>query len=141
MRNYVSPVIFDNDELTEGVYASGSGTSETCWTIDYTVPQKWNGQAKVFEIKCEHSKSVWHESKGTVIYLMFNSPVVSAYAENSTDYKVEVSGSIVKIERDLFADAFNSGDKVTFKLFVSASSQSSTELLDIMNKSISCIHN
>ena len=33
MNKYVSPVIFDNDELAEGVYATGSGADPDCWNI------------------------------------------------------------------------------------------------------------
>ena len=33
MKNYVSPVIFDNEELAEGVYATGSGGGAGCWKV------------------------------------------------------------------------------------------------------------
>lgn len=139
MKGYESPIIYDNEELAEGVYASGSGSGD-CWTIDYTVPQAWNGTAKVFEIKCKHSRSVFHSSQGTIITLMFDQPIVSAYCENSTDYKVEISGATVKLERNLYADAFFSGDDVTFKLFVNTGSKESTEVVNILSKSIQCKH-
>ena len=140
MKSYESPIIYDNDELAEGIYATGSGGAGDCWTIDYTVPQAWNGTAKVFELKCKHSKSVYHNSHGTVITLVFDQPIVSAYPENSNDYKVEISGSTVKLERNLYADAFFSGDDVTFKLFVNTGSKESTEIVNILSKSIQCKH-
>ena len=34
MSGYVSPMILDNDDLAEGVYATGSGgTGADCWTV------------------------------------------------------------------------------------------------------------
>ena len=138
--DYVKPAIFDLEELAEPVYATGSGGGD-CWTIDYTVTQPWNGQAKVIEIKASHTRAVEHQSNGTVITLMFDRPILGAYAENATDYKVETSGSIVKITRQLYANAFFSGDEVTFKLFVNGKDQDDTIAANIINKSISCIHN
>ena len=44
MKNYESPVIYDNEELAEGVYATGSGGGEAtdCWV--YTME---NGQQEL----------------------------------------------------------------------------------------------
>ena len=137
--DYVSPVVVDVEDMSEGVYLTGSGSGD-CWTIDYTVPQEWNGQAKVIEIHCKHSASVYHGSKGTIINLTFNQPLTNAYAENSTNFAVSFAGTAVKIERTLYADAFYSGDDVTFKLFVSAGSEDKTKLLSIVGKSIECIY-
>lgn len=139
--DYVSPAIFDLDELAEGVYASGSGSAGDCWTLTYEVPQAWNGQGKVFEMKASHTKRVAHESTGTVITLFFDRPVLNAWCENSTNFRVETSGTMVKITRELYADAFFSGDEVTFKLFISCKDQDDTVACSIINKTISCIHN
>ena len=54
MKGYESPIIYDNENLTEGIYATGSGEND-CWTINYSSPQSWNGSAKVFEIRCSHT--------------------------------------------------------------------------------------
>ena len=137
--DYVKPAVFDLDELAEPVYATGSGGS--CWTIDYTVPQDWNGQAKVIEIKASHTKIIEHQSKGVIITLMFDRPILNAYAENTNDYQVEISGSVVKIARQSYANAFFSGDEVTFKLFVNGKDQDDTIAASIVNKMINCIQN
>lgn len=137
---YTSPIIYDNEELAEGVYATGSGEA-TCWTIGYSVPQTWNGYAKVFEIKCSHSKSVYHTSTGLVATLMFDKAPTAISAENSFDYKIEQSGNTVMITRSLNGNAFFSGDEVTFKVFVSCLTKEDTETINILNKSIDCIHN
>jgi len=140
--DYVSPAIFDTDELAEGVYATGSGSGNgDCWTVDYTVTQFWNGQSKVIEVKASHSKEVAHQSNGTIITFMFDRPIVDAYAENNTDYQVEISGTVVKITRQLYANAFFSGDEVIFKLFINGKDQDDTMAANIIGKSISCIHN
>ncbi len=40
MKNYVSPVIFDNEELAEGVYATGSGAGGVgCYTSSQIIHQ------------------------------------------------------------------------------------------------------
>ena len=141
MQNYVSPIIYDNDELAEGVYASGSGSDADCWTIDYTVPQNWNGQAKVIEVKCSHKKTVYHTSTGLVATLVFDKAPSSVTAENNSDYQIVTSGNTVEVTRSLNGNAFYSGDEVTFKLFVTCLTQAETEAINVLQKSIRCIHN
>jgi len=138
--DYIKPVIVDIEDMAEGVYASGSGDAD-CWSLSYSCPQAWNGQAKVYEIKASHTKGVYHESTGSIITLYFDRSITSAYTENSSNFTVENYGNYVKITRNLFADAFYSGDEVTFKLFVACESKETTESVNIVNSSISCIHN
>ena len=73
MNNYVSPVIFDNDELAEGVYATGSGASGNgCWTISLqynksdstTTNPGWNKAS--YELEAKHG-NVEHISLSTTI--------------------------------------------------------------------------
>ena len=56
MKNYVSPVIFDNEELAEGVYATGSGSD--CWVYTITPGQQETGNpgdnVHVYKVQGDH---------------------------------------------------------------------------------------
>ena len=137
-KSYLPPIIEDLEDMFEPVYATGSG-GEQCWSIDYSVPQDWNGQGKVIEVKCHHTKNAWHTAKGLIVTLMFDKALTSAFAENPTDYDVKNYGNSVVITRNLFADGFNSGDEVTFKVFVNAGDEALTKVTQVIGKEISCI--
>ena len=102
MKNYEKPVVLMNEELAEGVYAaSGDGD---CWTLTYTVPQRWNGEGMVIELVATHSTELQHLSLGTVVTVTFDQPILSARSE-STEFVTSVSGTTVTAERNLLADS------------------------------------
>lgn len=77
MNNYVSPVIFDNDELAEGVYAtnSGSSTGDGCYlvnAIEHQKPEDGRGDFR-FQVNAVHNAD--HNSNGQVLVVNFNLPV------------------------------------------------------------------
>ena len=130
MKNYVSPVIFDNDEFAEGVYATGSGSAE-CWTVTWTEKQRvddnpgWNYVE--YEIKAIHSDNLEHISDALecVFYISgdnvtrFNiegNDVVAGTDYKGDRYEVNGNSTIVTVKRIHLADAYKSGDVVTFKL-------------------------
>ena len=135
MKNYEKPVVLMNEELAEGVYAaSGDGD---CWTLTYSVPQRWNGEGMVIELVATHSTELQHLSLGTVVTVTFDQPIVSARSE-STEFVTSVSGTTVTAERNLLADSYLSGDRYTFKIFVNAGDQQKTEALNIVGTTIRC---
>jgi len=129
MNNYVSPVIFDNEDLAEGVYATGSGLKPngrdgTCWTVGISNIQKNAGNHSVTEIWAKHSTEVLHISNyveivGTLTVLP-GQEVTDVRPEQNSNFTIEyVPGSTTfTIKRTLLADSYKSGDDVTFKVLV-----------------------
>ena len=133
MKNYEKPVILANDELAEGVYL-GSGEPD-CWTIDAHVAQEWNGSHKIFEVTIVHSTGLQHISTASNVTLTFNSNITDAsYAE----YPSNVSGNVMYIRRELLGDAYNSGDRATYKVWATTGDEATTKALQIVGKTISC---
>ena len=141
MKNYESPVIFDNEELAEGVYATGSGggAGATCWTVcvDSTGHQENAGSPdgqsptySVTQIKADHHMDVIHDSIG----LTFEGDatptepgdyVTDIRSEDPNTFSIIYNGGGHFIcTRNRYADAFGSGDTCTFKIKVYSSSAS-----------------
>ena len=134
MKNYMKPVSLVNEELNEGIYAASGSTD--CWTIDAQSVQDWNGSHNVFQVSCVHSKAVEHISSETKVTLTFTNTVVDAYSE----FPCTFSGNTVTVTRTLLADAYKSGDNVTFKVWVKCADEATTKAVAISNKSIHCTH-
>ena len=136
MKAYVKPVVLAAEELSEGIYtASGEDITTDCWTVDAVDVQDWNGSHHVFEVRCRHSTSVEHISS-TLVTLTFSSPVTDAYSEFTCNY----SGNTVTIERELHANAYKSGDNMTYKVWVKAADEPTTKSISCTQKVISCTH-
>ena len=98
MNNYVSPVIFDNEDLAEGVYATGSGLKPngrdgTCWTVGISNIQKNAGDHSVTEIWAKHSTEVLHISNyveivGTLTVLP-GQEVTDVRPEQNSNFTIE----------------------------------------------------
>ncbi len=137
MKAYVKPVVLAAEELSEGIYtASGEDITTDCWTVDAVDVQDWNGSHHVFEVRCRHSTSVEHISSSTLVTLTFSSPVTDAYSEFTCNY----SGNTVTIERELHANAYKSGDNMTYKVWVKAADEPTTKSISCTQKVISCMH-
>lgn len=135
MLNYEKPVVLANDEASEGVYAS-SGSSSDCWTVEAVSVQNWDGSSHVFEVRAVHSTAVTHISSATTVTLSFSDNITSARSEFPCSY----SGNTVTITRELLADAYYSGDSVTYKVWVSAADQAATEQMYCTGATIVCTH-
>ena len=129
---YERPIIID-DEISEGVYAA-SGYNAECWTVDPYSVQDWNGSHHVFEIHCVHSNAVEHISSASTVTLIFNNELVDAYSEFSCSF----SGNTVTVVRELLADAYKSGDDVTYKVWVQGSDEAATKGMACIGATISC---
>lgn len=136
MKNYTKPVVLLNDELAEGVYADSGTLSTDCWTIDPVSVQPWSGSHHVFEIRCSHNANVEHISGKTVVTLTFSSPLTDARSE----FPCTFTGSTVTVTRTLLADAYKSGDKMTYKVEVSTGDEATTKAITCTGATITCTH-
>lgn len=135
MKSYAKPVVLANDEVAEGVYA-GSGKLPDCWTVSCKNSQEWSGSHHIFEVHCEHNNAVKHISGSTTVELTFSTNLTDAYSE----FPCSFSGNKVTITRDLLADAYQSGDSVTYKVWVKAADEASTRAITCANATIKCQH-
>ena len=134
MKNYVKPMILANDEMFEGIYTASGDSGADCWTVSATPVQDWSGSHKVFEIHCVHDNSVEHISSGTTVQLTFSNTLTDAYSEFSSSF----SGNTVTITRELLGDAYQSGDNMTYKVWVKAADEATTQALSCTGATISC---
>ena len=136
MKGYQKPIALVNDEISEGIYtASGAGEeSADCWTVNPVSVQDWNGSHHVFEIRCVHSNKVEHISSASTVTLTFSQPLTDAYSEFSTTF----SGSMVTVVRELHANAYKSGDTMTYKVWVKGPDEATTKAITCIGATISC---
>ena len=133
MKTYERPVVVMTDDMAEGIFAnSGALGAPTCWTVTrIDNSQNWNGQAHVFQMNLEHTKAVTHFSESCTVQYTFNTPITSASAEGAGNYEVSVSGNIVTVKRIHHANGEYSGDSVSYKVFVNAADQATTEAIGV----------
>jgi len=138
MKDYEKPVVLANDELAEGVYMA-SGDVESggdCWTVDPYSVQDWNGSHHVFEIHCIHTTAVKHISTASTVTLTFSNTLEDAYTESN--FSCSFGGDTVTVVRESHANAYNSGDDVTYKVWAKAADEATTKALSITGATISC---
>ena len=124
MNNYVSPVIFDNEDLAEGVYATGSGAvGADCWTVTKCDSvQGWEASTgrEVYELGMYHDGG--HDSTEATFSGVVSGDIVGnnikLVPEDETIYSISFNGLQYVITRTLHATMEFSQDKVTFKVYV-----------------------
>lgn len=134
MKNYTKPVLVVNEGICEGVFAASGISASDCWTVTATSVQDWNGSHHVFEVQCRHSSDVEHISSESTVQLTFSAPLTDAYSE----YPATFSGNTVTITRTLLADAYKSGDLMTYKVWVKASDEATTKAITCTGAIIQC---
>ena len=134
MKSYEKPIAVVNDEVSEGVYAASGASDADCWTVDPVSVQDWNGSHHVFEIRCVHSTAVELISSASTVTLTFSSALEDAYSE----FPCTFSGSTATITRELHANAYKSGDTMTYKVWVKASDEATTKGITCIGATISC---
>ncbi len=135
MRGYEKPVVMVNHGVSEGIYAaSGTAGSADCWTVEAYSVQDWNGDSHVFEVKCVHSSDVEHISSASTVNLVFSNTLTKA----SSEFPCTFSGNTVTIERTLHANAYKSGDVMTYKVWVSTGDEATTKGISCTGATISC---
>ena len=124
-----SVVVLDN--LSEGVFAASG-----CWSGFVVNAQDWNGSHHVFEIHLTHSKEVEHISTACTITLLFTGVVTDVYTENN--WSCTLNGNTVTLTRPSHANAYNSGDEVTYKVWAKSTDEASTKALSCSITSYDC---
>jgi hypothetical protein len=126
------PSVVLMDDLAEGVFAASG-----CWSGSVASTQDWNGSHHVFEIRLTHSKEVEHISTACTITLAFTGPVIDAYTEDS-DWSCSVNGTTVTVTRINHANAYKSGEKVTYKVWAKSVDEATTKALSCSITSYDC---
>lgn len=78
MKNYVKPVVLDNSEVFEGVYAaSGAGGGSDCYTVTAYIHQtpEEGRQNYCIQANATHAAGNGHHSGQQILTLYFNQPV------------------------------------------------------------------
>lgn len=115
---YIKPMIYDNEEIAEGVYATGSGSDLNCWRISHSVSQRNVNEYDPFvnfRIKGEHIAQ--HCSKAVEIVLMMNAPAKSAVFDFK-GFECQVDGMTIRLKRINHANGFGSLDNFDTNLRV-----------------------
>ncbi len=125
------PSVVLMDDLAVGAFAASG-----CWSGFVVSSQDWNGSHHVFEIHLTHSKEVEHISTACTITLAFTGAVIDAYTEN--DWSCSVNGSTVTVTRTSHANAYKSGDEVTYKVWAKSVDEATTKALSCSITSYDC---
>ena len=105
MQNYSKPVVLENEDLAEGVYAaSGAGglVSSDCWIIERVQimqrPETGRGDYRL-QVDTKHINSDNHRSSATVT-IVFNQPVTVTNPGGNA-FTVSGEGSTIKVGFDV----------------------------------------
>lgn len=135
--NYTKPVVMVNDDVAEGVYTASGDEAAICWSATAKSTQDWNGSQHVFEATLVHTTDVEHISLGCTVEYSFDKVITAAESENGWECKV--SGNTVTVTRPSHANAYNSGDNVTYKIWVKSLDEAMTKAVAFTGaKVISC---
>lgn len=108
MKNYVKPVVLENEEIFEGVYAASGLLSSECWQPSVVMDQADAGGYSTYRVSASHSGTVEHISSQTTITIIFAGNVTGAEFEG---FDASISGSTVILTRQSHANAYKSGDQ------------------------------
>lgn len=109
MKNYVQPIIIDNEELAEGVYATGSGVGN-CWAITYEVKQRNTNPYDPFvNVRIKGVHMAQHISSALEIKVSFDRPISSAIFDFG-GFECNVLGNEVYLKRINHANGYGSMD-------------------------------
>lgn len=131
MKEYVKPVVLENEELMEGVYAA----SGDCWDVSAPSTQDWNGNSHEFEVRATHNNDLEHISGQCTVRLVFSNTISNATAEAET---CTWSGNTVTVTRKSHGNAYLSGDKMSFKVRVACADEASTR--SVTCTSVTCTY-
>lgn len=102
MKDYVKPVVIENDELAEGVYAA-SGTD--CYTVTariHQTPQEGRGDYRI-QVDGKHSAGDNHHSGKQRLTISFNMPVDYVWSNGT----LVSSGNSVVIDYNYHNNAYD----------------------------------
>lgn len=134
---YRKPIVVSNDNIAEVISAASGEDSGDCWEVGVKSVQDWNGSHHVYEPWANHKKEgVKHISSAVDYTFTFSQPLTDFYSEFPSTF----SGNTGTVHRELLADAYQSGDRVTFKIWAKTADEASTKALAEPSVSWSCTH-
>lgn len=133
---YRKPIVVSNDNIAEVISAGSGESSGDCWTVGSDSVQPWDGNSHVFEVWAIHSTELEHISSNVEYTFVFDQSLTAFRSEFPSSF----SGNTATVNRTLLADAYKSGDRVTFKIWAAAGDQASTEALSKPSITWKCTH-
>lgn len=141
MKAYEKPIILENEDMAEGIYAASGEKNfdydTECWTINAQIEQRNTNPYDPFcriRIKCEHPTGLQHISSQQTIVLVFNQNITGGMFDEGS---FNANGTTVTMVRDRLGDAYNSGDQFNTGMRVVCDDPAA---LDIVAQTIACTH-
>lgn len=133
MKKYESPIVLADEELSEDIYMTGSGSGD-CWSMTVEVAQRNAGEGNTnFRVAATHSSGL-HISTETVVTVTFNQPVNSVIFEG---FDTSINGNVAVLTRTSHANAYGNSDNFNTLMTVN-SADSNT--LEVVAATIECAH-
>ncbi len=137
MKKYESPIIIENEDLAEGIYANSGVNPDNvdepqCWTLAITKDQvvaheKWAN----YRIHATHIGTV-HISTASMVTIVFSQEITSA---NFEGFGVSINGCTVTLTREQHGNAYSCNDDYNSLLKVYCNDP---ESLYVVSSTISC---
>lgn len=106
---YEKPIVVENEEISEGVYAASGSVGDNCYTVTTNIHQKpeiGRGDYRI-QVNGAHAATDGHHSGEQVLTLHFNQPVT--YSGSNGQY---VSGSGTNTIKIKYNYHNNGGDNI-----------------------------
>lgn len=77
MKNYVQPVVLENEELAEGIYAASGAGGSDCYTVTWNIHQQPETGREDFRIQVNapHAATNGHHSGVQILVISYNQSV------------------------------------------------------------------
>jgi len=131
---YIKPTFLDNDEVSEGIYATGSGSN--CWNVTYEIKQRNSNPYDPFvniRIKGEHIAD--HTSSKLEIKVVFDQAVTSAVFDFG-GFDCKPVGNVVYLTRINHANGYGSLDNFDSNLRIVTATP---DIINVTGISWNCI--
>lgn len=133
IKEYESPIVLIDAELSEDVYMTGSGSGD-CWTMTTQMDQRNAGNGTTtFRVSGTHSSGL-HISTETIVTITFNQPVLEVSFEG---FETSLNGNVAVLTRQTHANAYGNSDNFNTMMRVKGSDQ---DTLEIVAATIECAH-
>ena len=116
MKNYESPVILDNEELAEGVYATGSGGSSETSFISHT-DWKRRDNTDTWDIKIDATYYGTVSTESVELVINFDTTVTYVSCSDGGSLESGDTGTVLRIKCDTH---FDQASTKTFKVVVTS---------------------
>ena len=95
MQEYAKPIVLENEELSEGVYAASGSDCYTASGYIHQTPQQGRGDYRI-QLNAKHAATDSHHSGCQIATLTFNQPVV--YKSSNGSICGTGTGNTIEIE-------------------------------------------